>query len=48
VKSILGLKSGIHLPQLVVCGDQSVANSTVLEALIETPFQRVDDMCVYK
>lgn len=40
-----GLESILSLPQLVVCGDQSVGKSSVLEALTEIPFPRNDNLC---
>jgi hypothetical protein len=40
-----GLDSVLSLPQLVVCGDQSAGNSSVLEALTEIPFPRNDNLC---
>ena len=40
-----GLESVVSLPQLVVCGDQSAGESSVLEALTEIPFPRNDNLC---
>jgi GTPase SAR1 family protein len=39
------LESTLFLPQLVVCDDQSVGKSSVLEALTEIPFPRNDNLC---
>jgi hypothetical protein len=35
----------LQLPQLVVCGDQSSGKSSVLEAIIEIPFPRKENLC---
>ncbi|KAK7704093.1 hypothetical protein SLS64_008651 [Diaporthe eres] len=37
-----GLDTVLSLPQIVVCGDQSSGKSSVLEALTEIPFPRLD------
>ena len=39
------LENVLSLPQLVVCGDQSVGKSSVLEALTEIPFPRNENLC---
>lgn len=40
-----GLESMLFLSQLVVCDDQSVGKSSVLETLTEIPFPRNDNLC---
>ena len=40
-----GLKSILSLPQLIVCGDQSVGKSSVLKALTEIPFPKNNNLC---
>ena len=39
-----GLEGVLSLPQLVVCGNQSIGKSSVLEALTEIPFPRSDTL----
>ncbi|KAJ6118957.1 Dynamin [Penicillium samsonianum] len=40
-----GVGDHIALPQLVVCGDQSAGNSSVLEGISGIPFPRQDGLC---
>ncbi|EGE05807.1 dynamin [Trichophyton equinum CBS 127.97] len=40
-----GAGNHISLPQLVVCGDQSVGKSSVLEGITEIPFPRKGGLC---
>ncbi|OLN97026.1 Interferon-induced GTP-binding protein Mx2 [Colletotrichum chlorophyti] len=40
-----GISDLIDLPQLVVCGDQSVGKSSVLEGITGIPFPRKDGLC---
>ena len=40
-----GLEAVLPLPQIVVCGNQSSGQSSVLEALTEVPFPRNDNLC---
>jgi hypothetical protein len=40
-----GIGDHIALPQLVVCGDQSVGKSWVLEGISGIPFPRQDGLC---
>jgi len=40
-----GVGEHIGLPQLVVCGDQSVGKSSVLEGITGIPFPRQDGLC---
>ncbi|RMZ91142.1 hypothetical protein DV736_g1599, partial [Chaetothyriales sp. CBS 134916] len=41
----LGISSHIHIPQIVVCGDQSAGKSSVLEAICGLRFQVGDGLC---
>lgn len=40
-----GIGDHVALPQLVVCGDQSVGKSSVLEGISGIPFPRQDGLC---
>lgn len=40
-----GVGDHISLPQIVVCGDQSVGKSSVLEGITGVPFPRKDGLC---
>lgn len=40
-----GIGDHISLPQIVVCGDQSVGKSSILEAITSLPFPRKDGLC---
>lgn len=40
-----GIGEHISLPQLIVCGDQSVGKSSVLEGITGFPFPRQDGLC---
>ncbi len=41
----LDTKHELDLPQLVVCGEQSVGKSSVLEAISNVPFPRANAKC---
>lgn len=41
----LGVGDHVELPQIVVCGDQSVGKSSVLEGISGCPFPRQDGLC---
>ncbi|RMZ80081.1 hypothetical protein DV737_g3175, partial [Chaetothyriales sp. CBS 132003] len=41
----LGISSHIHIPQIVVCGDQSAGKSSALEAICGLRFQVGDGLC---
>ncbi|KAF8245531.1 P-loop containing nucleoside triphosphate hydrolase protein [Wilcoxina mikolae CBS 423.85] len=40
-----GVSKHIHLPQLVICGDQSSGKSTVMQAITEIPFPHSTGQC---
>ncbi|KAJ5085228.1 hypothetical protein N7532_009999 [Penicillium argentinense] len=40
-----GIGDCISLPQIIVCGDQSVGKSSVLEGITSVPFPRKDGLC---
>lgn len=40
-----GLSSMLQLPPIVVCGDQSSGNSSVLEAITGIPFPKTENLC---
>jgi GTP-binding protein EngB required for normal cell division len=40
-----GIGESVALPQIIVCGDQSVGKSSVLEGITGIPFPRQDGLC---
>jgi GTPase SAR1 family protein len=40
-----GISRFVHIPQLIVCGDQSSGKSSVLEAISGIPFPTKDNLC---
>lgn len=45
LRELLGIRSDVGLPQLVVVGDQSSGKSSVLEAIMDFPFPRSVGPC---